>query len=1013
MPADFSPTIKPYTNQGAFRFWCQTVLPLVYDDSLSYYELLNKVVNYLNNVISDVSNMGDNVTELNDAYVRLQDYVNTYFDNLDVTEEINNKLNEMAADGTLTQLIMGAVDIPETITNWLNEHVVPTSPAVDDTLTISGAAADSKTVGDRLAEIDAIIEPMPFATEKTKNLIPADGVNVEITGEGGQAYISGLSLEPGTYTISAKVNSNSTGNNCYYAIYRDASIPTQYLPADRLTNGVVAKSGEYRNSSVFTINERGTRLVLSTGQNSSASAGFTGSWEDVQIEAGTFATQFVPPYSAVDYEARVGVEETLQIIERLDSDISEIDGNINDIWSVIDTINDNVEAVDTKANNLRTDVDGHTSDIATLSNNITTMNNTIATINEQIEANRVAEVKLRYNADTTEGALYSVLERTKNLTAGNLIDVVIDRADGQHWTIGLDLEPGTYTLSALVNSDAPWTLCYFALYRDSDKPTQWLPADRIATGSITKGERNSSTFTISQKATRAIICAGSSLSNSAGYTGTWSDIQIEAGSTATEFVKPFVTVDGEARERVGVVEESVSEIQTELDERLYETDITNISNTFTVIGVTVKRVDKHTLHLYGTSTQTGYRGISFTGGQNSMLISATSPEKIYNAGKYKFTFAISGYNTSFPGIGYVTTTNGQSRRITNGIMDIADPFTLVITVRGSENFGTESEPTVISLTVEQITMFNPTTIIPDGSDQTQYVRNVLIQHKVANLITGSYQITDLIMPENSSIIGNGESVIVGSLDNTSLIIMDNYCTVKGVTLKGSQEDTPSMFGTSHGIRCRNACRGTRIEDCEIKYFTGCGIYCTDMGTGIYSLYISNVGVSYCYYGLKTTNAEYLMITACKFFRNYCGVLNQGGNNKFANCDFSGNVQVNCRVDNTEGSNNGHGSFVGCTFNHAGNNDTDDLIIEGTGRMLINGCHFSYGKITLTNTDGNVFSGCAFAISSPIEITGGNCSLFVGCMFRSVADTPVTFNNNTAARFDSCYLRSGAVFNPRA
>ena len=32
-----------------FKFWCQKVLPLVYDDSLSYYELLCKVVDYINN----------------------------------------------------------------------------------------------------------------------------------------------------------------------------------------------------------------------------------------------------------------------------------------------------------------------------------------------------------------------------------------------------------------------------------------------------------------------------------------------------------------------------------------------------------------------------------------------------------------------------------------------------------------------------------------------------------------------------------------------------------------------------------------------------------------------------------------------------------------------------------------------------------------------------------------------------------------------------------------------------
>lgn len=37
-----------------FTFWCQKVIPLVYDNSLSYYEVLCKVVEYLNNVIKQV-----------------------------------------------------------------------------------------------------------------------------------------------------------------------------------------------------------------------------------------------------------------------------------------------------------------------------------------------------------------------------------------------------------------------------------------------------------------------------------------------------------------------------------------------------------------------------------------------------------------------------------------------------------------------------------------------------------------------------------------------------------------------------------------------------------------------------------------------------------------------------------------------------------------------------------------------------------------------------------------------
>ena len=105
MAVNFIPSMDDYTGQGAFRFWCQTALPLVYDDSLSYYELLNKVVAYLNNVISDVSAVETNVDRLLNAFAELQGYVNNYFDNLDVQQEINNKLDGLAEDGTLSELI--------------------------------------------------------------------------------------------------------------------------------------------------------------------------------------------------------------------------------------------------------------------------------------------------------------------------------------------------------------------------------------------------------------------------------------------------------------------------------------------------------------------------------------------------------------------------------------------------------------------------------------------------------------------------------------------------------------------------------------------------------------------------------------------------------------------------------------------------------------------------------------------------------------------------------------------
>ena len=77
------PSMQPTAKVADFKFWCQKVLPLVYDDSLSYYEVLNKMVVYLNQVIDNINADIDNVAELKDDFLLLQTYVNNFFDDID------------------------------------------------------------------------------------------------------------------------------------------------------------------------------------------------------------------------------------------------------------------------------------------------------------------------------------------------------------------------------------------------------------------------------------------------------------------------------------------------------------------------------------------------------------------------------------------------------------------------------------------------------------------------------------------------------------------------------------------------------------------------------------------------------------------------------------------------------------------------------------------------------------------------------------------------------------------
>lgn len=85
-----------------FRKFCMTIgaLPSSYLESLTYQELLLWFCNYLQNtVIPAVNNNAEAVEELQNLYVELKNYVDNYFTNLDVQEQINNKLDEMVESG--------------------------------------------------------------------------------------------------------------------------------------------------------------------------------------------------------------------------------------------------------------------------------------------------------------------------------------------------------------------------------------------------------------------------------------------------------------------------------------------------------------------------------------------------------------------------------------------------------------------------------------------------------------------------------------------------------------------------------------------------------------------------------------------------------------------------------------------------------------------------------------------------------------------------------------------------
>lgn len=91
--------------RGDFKKWVQNVLPAVYDESLSYQDLLYKVIHYLDSTMNEVDRVNTDFINLKKFAEDTKKYCNEYFENLDVQNEINNKLDEMVLDGTLDTLI--------------------------------------------------------------------------------------------------------------------------------------------------------------------------------------------------------------------------------------------------------------------------------------------------------------------------------------------------------------------------------------------------------------------------------------------------------------------------------------------------------------------------------------------------------------------------------------------------------------------------------------------------------------------------------------------------------------------------------------------------------------------------------------------------------------------------------------------------------------------------------------------------------------------------------------------
>ena len=211
-----------------FQFFALTNFPYIEADfdALTNYQLFCEITKYLNgisssqnDVISNFNELLQNWNDFSDAITsewdETKDYIDNYFENLDVQEEINNKLDQMASDGTLLEVIQSTVvGEARTITeNWLAQLTPSTEVIIDTTLTVAGACADAKATGDAISEVngalDSSTDALYTSINEGKQVRTFYGFGIEkglIAANTGQNYDAGVGYRTTGYITFNQAN---------------------------------------------------------------------------------------------------------------------------------------------------------------------------------------------------------------------------------------------------------------------------------------------------------------------------------------------------------------------------------------------------------------------------------------------------------------------------------------------------------------------------------------------------------------------------------------------------------------------------------------------------------------------------------------------------------------------------------------------------------------------------------------------------------------------------------------
>lgn len=123
-----------YKNLSPFKWFVLENFPFIEADfdALTEWQLFCKIGKEINKIINSQNMVGEQAETLTNAFNNLKNYIDNYFNNLDVQEEINNKLNEMVQTGELQNLLSEQYDeLKNEVNNTISQNYTKINNRID------------------------------------------------------------------------------------------------------------------------------------------------------------------------------------------------------------------------------------------------------------------------------------------------------------------------------------------------------------------------------------------------------------------------------------------------------------------------------------------------------------------------------------------------------------------------------------------------------------------------------------------------------------------------------------------------------------------------------------------------------------------------------------------------------------------------------------------------------------------------------------------------------------------